>query len=443
MKSLKRLWQANTSVFAIMQTGFANVAIQCSNIASGVITARTLAPGGRGVLSAIIMWPNFFAFVLTLGTPLSYVYYIKKRPDLASKLSGAAISLSLLSGFVGSVIGYFVIPFSLHTYPIEDIRLAQRMVFLAPAGLLAITLTAQVQSAGSFRQYNFFRFVSPFSILIGLAILRLSGHLNPRNAAFVYLLAGVPALVWLLSRVFKTCRPSFTNLQTAGRLLLGYGTRAWGADILGTIANQVDRILIVGMLAPASMGLYVVAQSAAGVLGVIPNAFASVILPRIASRPVREIVHLTGAALRFTLLTMTLAALPLFFGGSFLLRLVYGNKFSGAATILPFLIIEAILDGLTQVLSQAFIAAGLPGMLTFLQGMGVLTAIPLIYFLIPRFGVRGAASALMLATLCRLIFVVLNYPFRLKVRPPSLLISWKEIITLIRTRKMVAPTQDT
>ena len=228
MKLFKRLWHANTSLFAIVQTGFANIAIQCSNIASGVITARALAPGGRGTLAAIIMWPNFFAFVLTLGTPLSYIYYIKKRPDLATKFSGAAIMLSLASGFVGSLIGYFVIPFSLRTYSAPDIQLAQRMVFLAPAGLLAVTLTAQVQSAGAFREYNLFRFVSPFSILIGLAILRLTGYLTPRNAAFVYLLAGVPALLWLLYRVFKTCQPSFTDLRTAGKLLLGYGTRAWG-----------------------------------------------------------------------------------------------------------------------------------------------------------------------------------------------------------------------
>ena len=74
-------------------------------------------------------------------------------------------------------------------------------------------------------------------------------------------------------------------------------------------------------------------------------------------------------------------------------------------------------------------------MLTFLQGLGVLTAVPFIYLMIPRFGVRGAAAALMLATLCRFLFVMLNYPFRLKVRPPNLLISWNEIITLIRTRQ--------
>ena len=439
----RRLWHGNSSFFAIVQTGFANIAIQCSNIACGVLTARALEPGGRGTLAAILMWPQLFAYALTLGTPLSYIYYIKKRPDLARELSGAAIFLSLTSGFVGSFIGWAIIPYSLRTYPSSAVHLARIMVFLAPVGLCTITLTAQLQSKGSFQQYNLFRFLSPLSILLGIVALRLTGTLTAPHAALVYLLAGMPALIWLVYLVWSTCNPVFTKLAVACRLLLSYGLRAWGADLLGTIASQVDRILVVSMLSPASMGLYVVAQSAAGVLGVIPNAVNPVILPRIAGKSHGEIVALTGTAVRVTLVSMTVAALPLFLGGTFMLNLIYGDKFAGASLILPYLITEAILDGMTSVLAQAFLAAGLPGIMTLLQGCGVLSAIPLIYILIPRLGVRGAACALMLATGVRFTFVLLNFPLRLKVRPPSLLIGRKEILTFIRTRQFVPLSQDT
>jgi O-antigen/teichoic acid export membrane protein len=389
------------------------------------------------------MWPSLFAYVLTLGTPFSYIYYIKKRPELSRQLSGAAIALSLSAGLIGSVIGYFIIPYSLRTYSHADVVLAQRLVFLAPAGLCSVTLTAQLQSAGSFRQYNLFRFFSPSSTLAILLLLLLMGHLTPTSAALAYLLASIPVLIWIALLVVKTCRPVFSDLLSTMSLLLKFGTRAWGADILGTVANQVDRVLVVGMLAPSAMGLYVVAQSLANLLSVIPNAAIPVILPRVAGKPVEEIVTITGAAVRFAGLLMCAAALPMFFGGTFMMRLVYGSKFAGAGAILPFLILESILDGLTAVLSQAFMASGFPGMMTFLQGCGVLTAIPLMYLLIPRFGVRGAAGALMLATLCRFLFVMVSYPFRLKTTPPNLLISWNEIVTFSRTRQMVAPIQDT
>ena len=418
------------------------MAIQGSNIACGILTARALAPGGRGTLAAIIMWPQFFAYLLTLGTPLSYIYCIRKRPELGRELSGAAILISLSSGLIGSLIGWAIIPYSLRTYPIADIHFAQRMVFLAPAGLCAVVLTAQLQAQGSFRQYNFFRFLSPLSVLVGIVALKVSGTLSVMNAALVYLLAGIPALVWLCYLVWTSCRPLFKDIVQPARLLLSYGLRAWGADLLGTIASQVDRILVVSMLSPASMGLYVVAQSAAGVLGVIPNAVNPVILPRIAGGCNKEIVSVTGAAARVTLLVMVVASLPLFFGGTFLLNLVYGHKFDTASTILPFLIIESIVDGLTAVLTQAFLAAGLPGMMTVLQGFGVVSAIPLIYLLIPRFGVKGAACALMLATVLRFCFILLNYPFRLKMRPPNLIIGPREIMAFVRTRELTPSVQD-
>jgi O-antigen/teichoic acid export membrane protein len=299
------------------------------------------------------------------------------------------------------------------------VHFAQVMVFLAPLGLCAVTMTAQVQTAGHFAKYNLFRFLSPISVLAGLAILRLLGNLTAYNAALVYLLAGLPALMWLVYLVWTICHPVFRGLGHAIRLMLSYGMRAWGADLLGTVANQVDRVLVVSMLPPTSMGLYVVAQSAAGVLGVIPNAVNPVILPRISGRSNAEIVAATGSAVRVTLVVMIAAALPLFLFGTWMLRLVYGNRFDGAGQILPFLIVEAIL-----------------------QGCGVLTAFPLMYVLIPRFGLRGAACSLMIATSMRFLFVLANYPFRLKLRPPRLLIGAKELMSFIRTRQFVPQPQD-
>jgi O-antigen/teichoic acid export membrane protein len=442
LKLVRRFLGGNASIFAVAQTVFANVAIQSANIACGVLTARTLAPSGRGTLAAIIMWPQLLAYALTLGTPLSFIYYFKKRPDLSRQLSAASIMISIVAGLTGSLIGSFLIPFSLKTYPPETVHFAQITALLAPAGLCTVTLMAQVQSTGSFSQYNLFRFLSPLSILVGIVLLRITGTLTAYHAALVYLLAGMPALFWLVALVWKSQRPLFTGLLTPSKLLLSYGLRAWGADLLGTVASQVDRVLVVSMLSPASMGLYVVAQSAAGILNVIPNGVCPVILPKLAAKSNKEIVDLTGAAVRITLVLMLAASLPLFFGGEFLLHLVYGSKFDGAAVILPFLIVEGLLDGMTSVLSQAYLGAGMPAMVTLLQGCGVFSAIPLMYLLIPRFGVRGAACALMLATSTRFTFLMANFPFRLKVRPPNIFISRRELIAFVRTRQLVPPQQD-
>jgi O-antigen/teichoic acid export membrane protein len=347
--------------------------------------------------------------------------------------------LSAVGGILAAFVGIVIIPYSLHTYPPDVIHFARMWVIVTPLALCAVTIMGQVQAADAFTNLNLFRVLSPLSVLAVLLVEKFTGVLTANHAALAYLLAGTPATIWIAIWAWKHFRPRFSSLLSTSRLLLGYGVRAWGVDLLGTIANQVDRILVVGMLNPESMGLYVVAQSAAGVLAVLPNAVVPVSLPRSSGKSTEEITSLTGRAARMTLLIMILASLPLFFFGGFLLKLVYGAKFIAAALVLPFLIIEAIFDGLTSVLSQAFLASGFPGTVTLLQGCGLITSIPLLYWLIPIFGVRGAGGALMLATMLRFIFIYLNFPLKLGVKPPSMIIKTHEVVTLLQRIHIASP----
>ena len=428
--SLQRMFQAKTGKLAVILTAFSNIGIQGANVLAGIIVARALGPAGRGKLTAVTMWPQFLAFALTLGVPIATVYSIRHRPELASALSAAASILSLLLGCVAILVGFVIIPHSLHTYSPHIIHMAQIAVLVAPLALWGNTLGAQVQSAGSFSYYNLFRLLPPISIVVALVAEKLTGTLTIGYAAMAYLLAGAPVMFWNLYWVHKYFHPRYRESYPAAITILRYGVRAWGADLLGVIGNQVDRILVVGMLPPKAMGFYIVAQSAAGVLNFIPNAVVPVNMSKAVGLSEIKIVAMAGRAGRMTLFALLAAGIPLFLVGGLLLRLFYGSKFDYSAPIFHILIIETILDGITAVLSQAFLAAGYPGTTTLLQGCGVLSAIPLLLWMIPKWGVEGAAWALTIATAIRLTFILVNFPLRLRVRPPSLLITWAEIKAL-------------
>jgi O-antigen/teichoic acid export membrane protein len=427
---IQRFLSAKSGTVAIIQTAFANLAVQVVNLLCGILTARSLGPDGRGLLAGIIMWPQFLAYAMTIGIPIASVYWLKRRPDLSAELAGTGLLLSVGFGLLAALTGVAVIPHSLHTYPAPAIHLAQVWALVTPLELLAVTLIAQAQAADSFSSYNFFRFLSPFSVLVILAIEKALGRLTYSTAAFAYLLGGTPAMLWIAHWAWRYFRPTLHSTIATSRLLLSYGVRAWGADLLGTVATQVDRILVVGLLAPEFMGLYVIAQSAAGALAFIPSAVAPITMPRSTNLHTDDIIILTGRAARATLCLMLFASLPLFFFGDFLLSLVYGSRFTGAAAVLPFLVVEAIAGGLTSVLAQAFLATGFPGTVSLLQGCGLVTSIPLLYWMIPRFGLRGAGCALMLSTLCRLVLVLLNFPYKLKARPPGLIMRRTEFMGL-------------
>ena len=434
-RHLRRLLEAKSGVFAVIQTGLVNVAVQASNICCGIVTARTLGPSGRGSLAAMIMWPQILAYCLAFGIPTSSLFFMKRRPESASDFVGAALMLSLSAGALATLVGVLVIPHFLHTYSPATIRFSQIAMVLAPLSLLSVTLTSHVQAADQFKIYNTYRFVAPVSILVVLLVERFTHTLTAETAALAYLVAGLPALVWITLWVLRHFRPKFQNLRSSAKTILGYGMRAWGSDLLGTVANQVDRVLVVGMLSPDAMGLYVVAQSAANVLAVLPGAVAPVTLPKSAGMSHEQIIELSGRAIRMTLLVMVLASLPLLVAGQFLLKLVYGPKFMSASLVLPFLVIETILDGLTYVLSQTFLASGLPGTVTLLEGSGLVASIPLLFWLIPHFGLRGAGCALMLGTLTRFLCVLISFPLRLKVRPPNMIIGRSDLRALLRKQQ--------
>ena len=49
----------------------------------------------------------------------------------------------------------------------------------------------------------------------------------------------------------------------------------------------------------------------------------------------------------------------------------------------------------------------------------------------------------MIATLVRLLVALVHFPYRMKTKPPSFILSRQEIMTFIRTRQLVPVQQDT
>ena len=245
-------------------------------------------------------------------------------------------------------------------------------------------------------------------------------------------MAGIPATLWNLFWVWGRFKLRIGFHFDQLKLLLRYGIRAWGVDLVGTVANQIDRLMVVGLLPPSLMGMYVVAQSAANLLNIVPAAMVPVLMPKAVNLPIPEIVELTGRAARVTLMVLIAAGLPMMLVGNLLLHLIYGSRFDGAEVVFRLLILETVIDGVTFVLTQAFMSAGQPGTLAFLQGAGFLIAVPTLSILVPHWGLMGAGCGVLVATSFRLIFVLANFSYRLKSRPPSLMLCLADWRTLLR-----------
>jgi O-antigen/teichoic acid export membrane protein len=427
---IRWLLKGQDSTSATLQTFLSKVLMLATNIGTGVITARFLGTDGRGEQAAITLWPQLLAFMLTLGLPSALIYNLKLYPEEKSKLFSATLVLGTGLGFLAAAIGILFIPQWLGKYSVDVIRDAQLLMLAAPLALLSVTFTAALESQGKFTLANHSRIAAPLitlGLLVGLAFTQ---RLTPLTAALTYAVPSIPISIWLLRYLWRLFQPQWQGLGTAFKKLLSYGLRSYGIDLLGTLASQVDQALVVGLLAPSAMGMYVVALSLSGTMHVFQASIATVLFPKLAARPLAEVVSLTGQVARVSLLLTFPVGIILMVLGPTVLQVLYGSEFMGAVSVFRILVINMILGGTTMVLAQAFMALDRPGMVTLLQGFGLGLSVPLMLVLIPRYGLIGAGLSLLSSTAARLVFILLNYVFVLKTAPPNLLITRKDFLFL-------------
>ena len=419
--------KGKSSGSATLQTLLVGLLVLATNVLTGIITARTLGPVGRGEQAAMILWPQFLAYTLTLGLPRALLYNLKCHPDEESDLLSAALVLSTAMSIVAILVGVIFIPQWLAQYSAEAIYFAQWFMLAAPLNLLGVTFTAALEARSEFTFANQVRYLAPLLTLVILGGLLAARALTPFTAGLAYALPGLPILFWLLTHFWSQLHPHWQRLGVAFKRLTSYGLRAYGIDLLGALSGQIDQALVVGLLAPASMGMYVVALSLSRMLRVLQNSIVTVLFPKVTARPVEEVVMLVGRAMRVSLTLTLLASISVMLLGPVVLRLLYGSEYLGAVPVFRILLVEVVVGGATWVLAQAFMALGRPGTVAILQGIGLGLSIPLMLLLIPTYGLVGAGLALLGSTTVRLVFVLISYPLILKVRPPGLLITKKDV----------------
>jgi O-antigen/teichoic acid export membrane protein len=231
----------------------------------------------------------------------------------------------------------------------------------------------------------------------------------------------------------KPLLPLKKHLPTlwACRTLLSYGIRSWGIDLLGTLGGQVDQVLVVRLLAPADMGFYVVMLSLSRMLGIIQTSVVTVLFPRAAALSTDEVIALTGRATRVSASVTALGGVVVALVGPWLLRLLYGKEYMHSVGTFRVLLLEMTLSGSGFLLAQAFMALGRPGLVTILQALGLALSVPTMLWLIPKWGVLGAATALMVSTLARVMFIYVSFRLFLKTQPPDLIPKFEDIRVLV------------
>lgn len=408
---------------AVAHSMLNRIGILILNVSTGILTARTLHPAGRGELAAMLLWPVFLATATTVGTPSALIYHMRRANTGRAALVVNGLLLVTLFGSLATVVGVLLLPHWLHQYSTETIRWAQIFLLTLPFWSLQIAGQAALEALELFSCSNVVQMLVPVSTLSALLIFLALHRLTPVTAGIAYTLAIFPTSGTILTFLWRR-RPARTTLlwhTPTCKLLLGYGLRSCGIDLLGALALNIDQVLVVGLLSPTAMGSYVVVLSLSRALLLFQSAVVMVLFPRAAGRKPEEVVAMVGHAIRTTTIITACAGTTVCLLGPFLLRLMYGPQYLSAVPALRILVLEVVLQGGVYVMAQAFMAMGRPGIVTILQATGLSLSLPLMLVFIPRFGVSGAAAALLCSTVARFLLLFTGFRLFLKHPPPDIL----------------------
>jgi O-antigen/teichoic acid export membrane protein len=412
------------------------IGIVAINMSTGILTARTLHPAGRGELTAMILWPLFLANATALGTPSSLIFHLRQKrqgEDRHGELIASALVLVTLLGAVAALIGAVALPHWLRNYPPEVIHYAQLFLLAAPLWAVQITGQAALEALELFSLSNLVQMLIPVSTLTGLLTVLALGRMSPVTAAGCYAVAIVPTSVTILALLWRRRRALEGGVSVAAwRTLLGYGVRSAPLDLLNTLNLYIDQVLVIGLLSASAMGSYAVVLSLSRALLVFQSAVVMVLFPKAAGKSTETILAMVGQASRAGTLVAGSAALVTALLGPVLLGLLYGPQYLSAVPALRILVAEVVVQGAVVVVSQAFMAVGRPGVVSMLHGTGLALAVPLMLVLIPRYGLAGAALALLCSTLTRFVLIFFAVRIVLKCPLPNLVPGWEDVLGLQR-----------
>ena len=380
-------------------TATATAVILGCGIFTGLIAARSLGPAGRGELAAITTWASVLLFAGTFGLPEAVAYFAAADRASRDRVWTTGQAGALVLGLLVAAIGWWAIPAA---FGADDAALAGAirwyLILFAVPCLGFACAGSWLQGAGSLHAFNVSRsslHVINAALMIALALAGSQSVIYFAAATLVGTTAG-----WFLSAVFAPmsrlwqARPS---LDLAKRML-HYGVRVQVGNWSSAASLRLDQLLLSLFAMPATLGLYVVAVSYANTLLTIPASAAMVMLPEMVERHAAD-----GAReclqrwYRRLLWATVVGAVAIGLLGAIVIPVAFGSAFQDAVPLLAVLMPAALILGMNDILSTAFLGIDRPDITSKGELVGLVVTVAALSVLLPRYGVLGAALASLLA----------------------------------------------
>jgi O-antigen/teichoic acid export membrane protein len=381
-------------VSGVALTVITRVLMLAGVVGSSIVVAHWLGPEGFGTLAVLNATVALTLQIASAGLPSANTYFIARDRRNLGPVWANAIMFTLIVGSLSALVVFALgklKPALFGGAPSNLLGIAALSIPFQLSILLGLNVLLAVDRIG---QMNLLDCLAPvFSLLNATVALVILGAglttLVAFNTGSVIVISLILLLV--LGRVLqaqterRAARPDLSLLKT----MLRYAARFYISIMAGFVIFRTDLLIVNYFRGPGQAGVYAVASQISFLLLMLPGVIATLLFPRVASRPdprAEFAVQVTRNA-SFMMLVICLAAAA----GSFALPFIYGARFAEATTQLLILLPGVYLVGLESVLVQHFTGTDLPAAIPGFWIVTVIVNLALNLAFVPAFGARAAA----------------------------------------------------
>jgi len=371
-------------------------------VASSVLTARGLGPGGRGVLATLGALAGIGLQLGNLGLHASNTYQVSRQPDLlspvwANSLRTAAwlgLGLTLLMICTASLF-----PELLGKIPLP---LLLPVALCIPFQLVTLFGLNLLVGLGRVPLFNALEVVFRAAGVGGLilALLLLGGDVRwVLILNLVIAMGGAVAVARILDGMVRRSgggEPK-TSLSLF-RASVGYGAKAYVAALLAYLIVRSDMLLVNTLRGTAEAGIYSIAVQIADLIYLLPMSIGMVLFPRLSRHGEGDPIFATKVV-RHTAFLMLLLCTAAALVASPVIGLLYGPSFAPAVLALWWLLPGIWAYGVTNPIATHLASAGMPLPAVLVWVPPLILNVVLNLSWIPRWGIQGAAASSSLAYL--------------------------------------------
>lgn len=361
--------------------------------------ARYLGPADFGTYNYAYAFVGVFGALATMGLDGIVVRDIVRQPSFRNEILGTAFLLKL----VGGLLALFLAVVFVRLLRPEDVAIAWLVVVLATTLLFqpftVIDLWFQSQIAS---KYAVYARTTAFVVLVVVIMVLIAYRASLMAFAWANLGEAFLLAVGLVS-MYRVKGYQPTDWRAGAIRAKALLKDSWPLILSGLAIMfymRIDQIMIGQMISTDAVGIYSAATRISEAWYVVPMVIVSVVFPVIVrSREASEQLYLQRFQRLYDLMIWLAVsmAIPTTLLAGPLIHLLYGSDYSAGTTVLVIHVWTTAFVFLGVASGRWYLAENMSHVLFQRTLIGGITNIVLNFFLIPVYGINGAAIATLIS----------------------------------------------